>query len=276
MDSGENSSDYMLGSDPAEQQRLALQHRLWRPRAEAAWRRAGLGPGDAVLDLGCGPGLAAMDLAAIVGPQGRVLGLESNAAYVAAARELAAARALPQLRIQQHDLQAEPLAIEGFTLSWCRWLAMFLADLEPLLAQLELALRPGGAAVFHEYVHWQTFGLHPHGEAMERFGQACLASFAAGGGDANVNRRLPSRLAARGWRIEELRPMPAIGGPASWVADWLEPFVRIYGQRLQAAGLWSEADARAVAAEMAAARRDPGSVWVGPTVLELRALRPCG
>ncbi len=276
MQPGDEVSDYVLGSDPAERERLALQHRLWRPRAEAAWRRAGLGPGDAVLDLGCGPGLAAVDLAAIVGPRGRVLGLESNAAYVAAARELAAERNLPQLTIQRHDLQGEPLAIEGFTLSWCRWVAMFLADLEPLFAQLEFALRPGGAAVFQEYVHWQSFGLLPRGEAMGRFGEACLASFADSGGDPNINRLLPSRLAERGWRIEELRPLPAIGGPASWVADWLEPFVRVYGRRLQTAGLWSEAEAAAVAAEMAAARQDSGSVWVGPTVLELRALRPCG
>lgn len=276
MRSGNDGSDYVLGSDPAEQERLAVQHRLWRPRAEAAWQRAGLTVGDAVLDLGCGPGLAAADLAAIVGTRGRVLGLESNAAYLEAARGLAAARQLPQFSVQRHDLQGEPLPIEGFSLAWCRWVAMFLSDVEPLLAQLDRALRPGGVALFHEYVHWQSFGLHPHGEAMGRFGSACLASFTAGGGDPNVNRVLPSRLAARSYRIEDLRPLPAIGGPDSWVADWLEPFVRVYGRRLQQLGLWSASDADAVAAEMAAARRDPGSVWVGPTVLELRAVRPSG
>jgi hypothetical protein len=153
---------------------------------------------------------------------------------------------------------------------------MFLGDLEPLLAQLDRALRPAGVALFHEYVHWQTFALHPRGEAMGRFGEACLTSFAAAGGNPNVNRILPSELAARGYRIEELLPLPAVGGPRSWVADWLEPFVRIYGRRLQQLGLWSTADAEAVALEMAAARRDPGSVWVGPTVLELRAIKPCG
>jgi len=276
MQQGDQSDGYVLGSDPAEQERLLLQHRLWRPRARAAWRRAGLGSGDAVLDLGCGPGLAAVDLATIVGEKGRVLGLESNAAYLDAARELARERGLQQRTVQRHDLQTEPLAIEGFSLGWCRWVAMFLADVEPLLDQLDRALRPGGVALFHEYVHWQTFGLHPHGEAMGRFGAACLASFAAAGGDPNVNRVLPSRLAARGYRIEELRPLPAIGGPRSWVADWLEPFVRVYGRRLQQLGLWSAGDAEAVAAEMTAARRDPGSVWVGPTVLEVRALRPSG
>jgi hypothetical protein len=39
-------------------------------------------------------------------------------------------------------------------------------------------------------------------------------------------------------------------------------------------GLWSAAEASEADAAMAAARRDPGSLWVGPTVLELLARRP--
>jgi hypothetical protein len=38
-------------------------------------------------------------------------------------------------------------------------------------------------------------------------------------------------------------------------------------------GLWSAAEASEADAAMAAARRDPGSLWVGPTVLELQARR---
>ena len=270
----ERHHDYVLGGEPGERQRLELQNQLWRPLAEAGWRRAGLAAGGSVLDVGSGPGFAGVDLARAVGPQGRVLGLESNAIFREHARQLAREAALPQLEIRAHNLLEAPLEISGFDLAWCRWVAMFLADLEPLMAQLEQALRPGGVAVVHEYVHWQTFGLHPHGEALQRFAQVVRHSFQASGGDPNVNRRLPSLLAARGWRIEELRPLPAMGGPASWVADWLEPFVLVYGKRLRQQGLWSDSDAAAVAAELAAARRDPGSVWVGPTVLELRARRP--
>ncbi len=270
----ERHHNYVLGADPAEQRRLETQHRLWRPFAEAAWERAGLAEGAAVLDLGCGPGFAALDLALRVGPTGRVLGLECNAELRAQARRLAEAAQLQQLEIRAHNLVDAPLPLGGFDLAWCRWVAMFLPRLDQLLAQLELALRPGGVAVVHEYVHWRTFALHPNGTALARFAALVGENFIASGGDPDVNRRLPSLLAARGWRIEELRPLPAMGGPGSWVADWVEPFVQVYGQRLRLQGLWSEAEAEAAAAELAAARRDPGSVWVGPTVLELRARRP--
>jgi hypothetical protein len=93
------------------------------------------------------------------------------------------------------------------------------------------------------------------------------------GGDPDVNRRLPSLLAARGLRIDELRPLPVLGAAGSMAAQWLEAFVDVYGQQLQQQGLWTATDAEQAAAEIAAAQHDPGSYWVGPTLLELRATR---
>jgi len=76
--------DYVLGTHDEENARLLLQHRVWRPRALDAWRRAGFTVGQTLLDLGCGPGHAAVDLAEIVGPTGRVF------AFVKQPRELLA------------------------------------------------------------------------------------------------------------------------------------------------------------------------------------------
>ena len=150
-------------------------------------------------------------------------------------------------------------------------MAKLLRDLDPLIDQLELALRPDGIAVFHEYIHWSTFGLHPHGDAIARFGRACQRSFREAGGDPDVNRRLPTLLAAQGWRNEELRPLPVLGGSGSIAARWLERFVAVYGTRLQQLGLWSDNDAEQATTEIQAAQTNPGSYWVGPTLLELRA-----
>ena len=264
-------SSYLLGTRAEELERLRFQHELWRPQALAAWQRAGLGPGDRVLDVGAGPGFAALDLARLVGPKGRVLGIELSPDYVRAGQQLAEAEGLTQLELRQHQLLIDPWPAEGFDLAWCRWVAMFLPDLQPLLEGLERSLRHGGRLVLHEYVHWDSFGLYPQAEAVARFGQACQTSFRQAGGDPDVNRRLPSLLAARGWQIEELKPLPVLGGPGSMAAQWLERFVPVYGPRLQELGLWSQTDAEAAAAEIDRAARTPGSFWVGPTVLEVRA-----
>jgi hypothetical protein len=150
---------------------------------------------------------------------------------------------------------------------------MFLSDLDPLLDGLQQCVRSGGQLLLHEYVHWDTFGLHPCGQAIARFGQACQRSFREAGGDPDVNRRLPSLLAARGWRIEELRPLPVAGHGQAMAGQWMQRFVEVYGVRLQELGLWSSRDATEAHREIAAAASDPGSFWVGPTVLELRARR---
>ena len=266
-------SSYLLGTHAEELERLRFQHQLWLPEAQAAWQRAGLAEGGRVLDVGSGPGFAAMDLARLVGPSGRVLGLDLSANYVAAGRALPNAEGLAQLELRQCNLLEDGWPEERFELIWCRWVAMFLPRLEPLLDGLDQCSQPGDQVLIHEYVHWDSFGLHPHGQAIRRFGEACQQSFRQAGGDPDVNRRLPALLSARGWRIEELRPLPVVGRHGSMAAQWLQTFVAVYGTRLQELGCWTSADAAEAQAEISAAADNPGSFWVGPTLLELRARR---
>ena len=167
----------------------------------------------------------------------------------------------------------DPGPQDRFDLIRSRWVAMFLPQLEPLLHGVEQCMQPGGRWVIHEYVHWDTFALHPHGRAVERFGQACQRSFRDGGGDPDVNRRLPQMLTQRGWTLDAFHPLPVLGGPGSMAAQWMERFVAVYGQRLQQLGLWSESDAAEATAEIAESHTTAGCFWVGPTLLEVRARR---
>ncbi len=267
------SDRYLLGTDPIELDRLRLQHEFWLPELRRGLEAAGLRAGQRVLDLGAGPGFASLELARQVGGGGRVLALELSPTYVEAARQAAAAADLSQLEVRRHDLRSDPLPREAFDLVWCRWVAMFLPAVEPLLDRLAERLPAGARLLVHEYIHWSSFGLHPHGAAVGGFGRACLESFLAAGGDPDVNRNLPSLLAARGFRIEALRPLPVVARPGEKGAAWLERFVTIYGRELIRQGGWNQAEAEAAAAEIAAARLDPGAFWVGPTLMELRATR---
>lgn len=268
------ADSYVLGTGVEERERLRQQHELWLPSARSAWARAGLEEGWRVLDLGAGPGDCSLELARAVGSSGRVLALEQSPAYVEEARGRAGREGLAWLEVRPHDLAVDRLGENGFDLAWCRWVAMFLPVLDPLLDLLAHSLRAGGRFVAHEYVHWETFALHPHGAAVARFASAVMESFRAAGGETDVNRRLPSLLAARGFAIDDLRPLPVLGRCGDPWALWLERFVRIYGQELIRQGRWSEAEAAVAADEMEAARTAPGSYWVGPTVLELQAGLP--
>lgn len=68
-----------------------------------------LQPGQTVLDLGCGTGLSLVPLAAAVGPQGRVIGVEQCPAMLALARERMASDPGAQV-----DLLLAPVEEAGF------------------------------------------------------------------------------------------------------------------------------------------------------------------
>src|SRR5438876_12309584 len=96
--------DYLLGTHDEELARLALQHRVWRPRALDAWRRAGFTVGQTLIDVGCGPGYAAVDLAEIVGPSGRIIALDRSQRFLAALQSSARRRELENISVHELDL----------------------------------------------------------------------------------------------------------------------------------------------------------------------------
>src|SRR6476620_8576330 len=95
--------EYVLGTHDEEIDRLGLQHRVWRPRALDAWRRAGFTVGQTIVDVGSGPGYATIDLAEIVGLSGRVVALDRSRRFLDALRRAARVQGL-EARIEIHEL----------------------------------------------------------------------------------------------------------------------------------------------------------------------------
>ena len=262
---------YILGSDATELARLQRQHSIWRQAMQNSWSRAGFGPGQQLLDLGCGPGFASLELAELVGPSGQVLAIDSAPAFLQHLRHQSQQQGLSQLQLLQHDLAAAPsqgLGSQCWDGAWCRWVAMFLPRLEPLLDLLETALRPGGRLVLHEYVRWDTFALMPEGEQLRRFVQRCIRLWREHGGDPDVGSRLPALLEQRGFRLLHSESLMACSTPEQPKARWLHDFATSYGPQLQAAGHWSTAEQRALQAELSRARQH-ASLWVTPALVAM-------
>src|SRR3954469_18882349 len=134
--SGHPESDYVLGTHDEEVARLGLQHRVWRDVVTACWHRVGLTDGWKVIDVGSGPGYATADLAEIVGPTGRVLGIERSARFLEAARERCARRGLTNVEFREGDLMEFSLGELRFNASWCRWVTSFVASPKRLLENI--------------------------------------------------------------------------------------------------------------------------------------------
>lgn len=274
-----SGASYVLGSHAGERERLERQHAIWREAMLGSWDRAGFGPGQRLLDLGCGPGFASRELAERVGPAGQVLAIDSAPAYLKHLEQQLRPSALPQLRTLQHDLasavEAVPPGLEAgrWDGAWCRWVAMFLPQLEPLLDLVSQALRPGGRLVLHEYVQWNTFALHPGGSTLARFVECCIQHWRDHGGDPDVAQRLPALLENRGFRLLHSSSLMACSPSDHPKTQWLLDFLSSYPAQLIAAGRWSSTEQAALEAEVAWGQRH-ASLWVTPALVEMVWERP--
>jgi SAM-dependent methyltransferase len=268
-----NEREYVLGTHDDEVSRLGLQHRLWRSHAEAAWERAGIGPGSRVLDLGCGPGWATIDLAHLVGPTGKVLAVERSRRFLD--RVEASVREQQLTNVQTIETDADELDLPAGSLDavWVRWVFSFLEHRERVLERLARALRRGGVLVAHEYVSYGGMRLAPRHDAFAKVVAATQESWRRRGGEPDVGLVLPGLAARHGIHVRELVPITRIARPGSALWAWPETFFKSYVSTLVSGGFLSDGDRLAFEEDWAASARDPSAFVVCPTVLEYVGVR---
>src|SRR4029077_20213349 len=101
----EPNSSYPLGYSEDEARRLAAQGAFFEDLTGDVLRRAGIGPGMHVLDLGCGVGDVSFLAGAMVGANGTVLGIDRNASSIEKARHRAMALGLGNVRFEVSELE---------------------------------------------------------------------------------------------------------------------------------------------------------------------------
>ncbi|WLW50224.1 class I SAM-dependent methyltransferase [Streptomyces sp. YU58] len=144
-------TDYPLGSSDLEHRRLMLQARILRPSTDHFLRLGGLRPGMSVLDLGSGIGDVSMLAAEIVGPRGRVLGIDRDPVTTDKARRRAWHEGLDtNVEFEVTELDAFDTA-ERFDAVVGRYVLPYQKDPAATLRRFARFLRPGGILAFHEF-----------------------------------------------------------------------------------------------------------------------------
>lgn len=268
-----DEQDYVLGTHDEELQRLGLQHRVWRPAVLDCWRRAGITVGSRVLDVGCGPGYATLDLAELVEQTGRVVGVERSASFLAAAEAACRARGLAQASFHQLDLMKDPLPAGPFDAAWVRWVATFVSSPATLIEKLAEVVRPGGVAIFHEYVAYSSLRVSPYSRPIEEFVDRVMQSWRNAGGEPDVALALPQLLAEAGFTLRSAEPRVFCVGPRDHIWRWPATFIDINLRRLVELGEATEAWAETVRRDLADREANPHAFMITQMVLEMIAQR---
>jgi SAM-dependent methyltransferase len=106
--------------------------------------RIGLRPGDRVLDACCGTGASALPAAHLVGPAGRVTGVDVSEPALALARAKAHAQGLTTVDFRAVDVERTGLPSGSFDAVVCVFGIFFLPDMAAGVAELWRLVRPGG------------------------------------------------------------------------------------------------------------------------------------
>lgn len=101
-------------------------------------------PGEAVLDLGCGAGFDAFIAAQLVGPAGRVVGVDMSPEMMAVAEAGLREVTAPQIEFRVAEVEALPFPDASFDIALSNGVLNLIPDKAAALREIFRVIRPGG------------------------------------------------------------------------------------------------------------------------------------
>lgn len=240
--------------------------RMLEPFLAMILAKAGIGPGDRVLDVGCGCGATTRAAAALARP-GPVTGIDLSAAMLARASAGAETARLSNTSFIEGDAQVHQFARASFDVIISRFGLMFFDDPVAAFANLRRAARPRGRLAFacwqpqgaNEWLLVPASALAEHLPLPEPGPADAPGMFALA--DAGRTRLI---LAEAGWTQIDIAPArtPILVGGAQTIDDAVE-FLRTGSTgRAMLAGADQDTEQRALASVRAALQPHAGAEGV--------------
>jgi len=166
-------------------------------------RKLGLAEGTSVIDLGSGPGFLCESMADIVGPSGRVLGIDISADLI----ELSAHRNHRRwLTYRVGDATDIDESDASFDVATCTQVAEYIPEVDKAISEAFRILKPGGRAFFIA-TDWD--GVIWHSDFRARMA-AVMRSWEAHCAHPRLPRAMARRLSDVGFVLDEATVFPIL------------------------------------------------------------------
>lgn len=150
-DRSANAEQAEYWNSASGQRWIACQEALdqrFAPLTEVLIERAGIRPGECVIDIGCGTGATTLQIAPAVGAHGSVLAIDISEPLLAVARRRCLQGSHANVRLIRADAQTHRFERGCHDLALSRFGVMFFDDPISAFANLRSALRAGGRLAF--------------------------------------------------------------------------------------------------------------------------------
>jgi ubiquinone/menaquinone biosynthesis C-methylase UbiE len=219
--------DHWLDVEP---ERMARYEEMfqWREGTEVLIAPAAIEAGQVVVDYGCGPGGLAIELARRVGNDGRVIGIDINADFLARTRALAEAAGVAH-RLETRFLTGDELPLESGSVDrvLCKNVLEYVPDPALTITEFHRVLRPGGIAHVSDS-DWGSVIWEPGTERFARVMAAAAIAFRT----PLIGRRLYGMFRQAGFESIETRVLasPDTGGALLGVLRNMASYARTSGR----------------------------------------------
>ena len=259
--------DYVLGADQTELQRLKLQHDLWKDHLIRLWKKANFLPGHSVLELGCGPGYTTEDLSEFLKNNSQITAVDISDHFLNYLKN----KNVPGVTTHKSFIENLNLKKKDFDAAFCRWLMIFVPDIDVAITKISEHLKPGAIFALQEYISYDSFSIGPDAPIMKKVVDAIFKSWMDQGGNPNQGRKLPLALEKLGFDVIEIEPIARVSRPHEPLWQWPETFFHSFIPRLVQTGYLTTYDQTEFFAVWEDLKKTKGAFCVAPTVVNIIA-----
>lgn len=259
-------TQYVIHGGVAGKQRMEVVARAYWPTTLPLLHRAGIRDGLKCLDLGCGAGDVTFEIARLVGPNGRVAGIDMDSVKLDLARERATSEGVANVEFRQANV-FEWNEDSVYDLIYVRFLLTHLPECDRVVLNLLRALRPGGHLAVED-INFEGYVSHPANAAHDRYVALYQGVVRRRGGDADIGPKLLGMLDTVGFQnlgINIVYPEHAKGSGKEISALTMIGISEAVLEEKMA----EESELRDIIAELERFARDPLSIICGPRVFQV-------
>lgn len=273
----ETNSQYVLEHHPREIQRLVLLAEREAEDVRMTCRRAGVGAGACVIDVGCGPLGALATLSEVVGASGSVVGLDFMQPALAKADMLLKHLSVHNVRLIEADFNTADLDAlglrHGADLAYCRLVLLHQRQPQASVERLVQLVRPGGFIAYQDILDDLPPRSEPEVPAQGRAWTLINQLFARRSASPEVARDHAVLAAAAGCEVVHQRGKFAVQTAAEGF-EIVQGLLSAARNQLAEVGLAATSETEALIAQLEAAKAHSYRYWHGPLAIETLVRTP--